>query len=327
LPKRPESVSTALVLLELLRRIPRGRKVTALELQEQLSSAGVVRDIRSIQRLLDDLCGRFDIEQDTRTKPYGYRWKEQAHGLSVPMLGAQESLLLMLAEQQLRNLLPADLMKSMDGFFEQARLNLSSAATTTREAEWLKKVRVVNTTQPLLPPKIPPAVMEAVSDALYRNRWLDVRYRNARDWVADYRVMPLGLAQQGTRLYLVCRFESFDDERNLALNRMESATATDFGFERPDFNLQRYVDEGRFGFGSGEKVRLSFWIERESGLHLTESRLSDDQECVEEGDGIRITATVVDTEVLDWWLRGFGERVREVERRPLANAVDYRGNQ
>ncbi|WP_257266243.1 hypothetical protein [Endozoicomonas sp. ONNA2] len=39
-------------------------------------------------------------------------------------------------------------------------------------------------------------------------------------------VMPLGLAQQGPRLFLVCRFKGYDDERNLAMHRMLSAHST-----------------------------------------------------------------------------------------------------
>ena len=52
-------------------------------------------------------------------------------------------------------ILPARLMKSMEGFFTQATIStLSTAAGTRPEQEWLSKVRIVDTTQPLLPPMI-----------------------------------------------------------------------------------------------------------------------------------------------------------------------------
>ena len=47
--KRPDTLDTAL-LVELLRRIPRGRKITTRELHQQLQSAGFERDLRTIQR-------------------------------------------------------------------------------------------------------------------------------------------------------------------------------------------------------------------------------------------------------------------------------------
>ena len=196
MPKRPDTKETVLLALELLRRIPRTGKVSSSQLHRQLKDAGIERDLRTIQRQLEMLSEHFDIERDDRSKPYGYRWNDAAKGLALPILSEQESLLLTLAEQHLRNLLPASLMKSMEGFFSQAHSNLEPGRNTQREREWLAKVRVISTTQPLLPPKIKPGVFEEVSNALFGNRWLSVNYKNARDKQTNADVMPLGLAQQ-----------------------------------------------------------------------------------------------------------------------------------
>ena len=127
--------------------------------------------------------------------------------------------------------------------------------------------------------------------------------------------MPLGLAQQGPRMYLVCRFVGYDNERSLALHRILTASASTLTFERPkDFDLKQYDDDGRFGYGDGQLVRLSFRIEKEAGLHLLESPLSTDQTVVELDDSYVITATVVDSAMLEWWLRGFGESISEIIR-------------
>ena len=106
--KRSDTLETVLLALELLRRIPRNRKVTASELHEQLAEIGIARDLRTIQRQLEMLSVHFGIERDDRNKPYGYRWKDGATGLDLPILSEHESLLLTLAEQQLRNLLPVN---------------------------------------------------------------------------------------------------------------------------------------------------------------------------------------------------------------------------
>lgn len=313
MPKRPDTLETVLLAIELLRRIPRNRKVSAPELHRQLNDVGVERDLRTIQRQMEMLSEHFEIERDDRNKPYGYRWKDRAKGLALPMLSAQESLLLTLAEQYLRNLLPANLMKSMESFFVQARTNLGTQANTRREREWLSKVRVVSTTQPLLPPTIKPGVFEAVSNALYENRWLHVDYKNSAGKRSNTDVMPLGLAQQGPRLYLVCRFRDYDNERSLALHRISSAKALTLPFNRPgEFDLEKYDDDGRFGFGEGKRIRLSFRISRRAGLYLIESPLSADQQVTEVGDQLEISATVVDTAQLKWWLRGFGDQVSEI---------------
>ena len=314
--QRPDTLETALLMVELLRRIPRGRKITAGELHQQLKDAGFERDLRTIQRQLETLSEHFDIERDERSKPYGYRWLERAQGLAVPHLTPQESLLLQLAEEHLKNLLPARLMQSMEGFFTQARRNLGDSPNARLEREWPHKVRVVATSQPLLAPTIPPGVLEEVSEALYANRWLQLDYRNAAGKRSQVQVMPLGLAQQGPRLYLVCRYEGFDNERSLALHRIRKAEASTLRFERPaGFDLQKYDDDGRFGFGEGQRVRLSFEIAEEAGAHLQETPLARDQQVTELPNGwLHVSATVVDSAMLQWWLRGFGEALRNVSR-------------
>ncbi len=313
--KRPDTLATVLLALELLHRIPRNRKVSAPELHGQLKSAGIERDLRTIQRQLEMLAEHFDIERDDRSKPYGYRFKERAKGLMLPRLTEQESLLLTLTQQHLRNILPADLMKSMDGFFFQARSNLGPRANARREREWLSKVRVVSTSQPLLAPKIAPGIFETVSNALYANHWLKIVYRNMSGDEVRADVMPLGLAQQGPRLYLVSRFKGFTNERSLALHRFISVEMQAPTFTRPkDFDLEKYDDDGRFGFGDGKRIRLSFRVTKDAGQHLLESPLSCDQIVQDFGDKLEITATVVDTAQLDWWLKGFGNQVSAVRK-------------
>ena len=313
--KRSDTLETVLLAVELLRRIPRGRKITASDLHQQLKDAGIERDLRTIQRQLGMLSEHFEIERDDRSKPYGYRWLEAAKALAVPNLTPQESLLLQLAEEHLKHLLPARLMKSLDSFFTQAKRNLGNN-NARLEKEWPSKVRVVASSQPLLPPKIAPGVFDAVSEALYSNRWLVLDYKNANGKRNSVEIMPLGLVQQGTRLYVVCRFQGFDNERNLALHRIHSAVMTTKVFDRPkSFDLKQYDDDGRFGFGEGVRVSLSFRIKRSAGLHLMESPLSADQEVVEGDNGqLSVSATVVDSAMLERWILGFGDDISDVKR-------------
>ena len=172
--------------------------------------------------------------------------------------------------------------------------------------------------QPLLPPKVKPGVFEQVSNALYSNLWLSVDYENAAGKGTQADVMPLGLAQQGERLYLVCRFKDYDNERSLALHRILSAQASTRTFERPkDFDLEKYDNDGRFGFGDGKRIRLTIRIAKDEGYHLLESPLSTDQQVTELDDAYEITATVVDSAMLDWWLRGFGDALHSTTKENL----------
>lgn len=314
---KPKTMETTLLALALLRRIPRGRKVDSRELREALAAEGFERDERSIQRLLKTLSDEFGIHRDERSIPFGYEWKDKAAAFMLPALSKQESLMLTLAEQQLRPLLPPSVMQSMNGFFEQARTNLAPHQNATLEKQWLQKVRVVSETQPLLPPQIAEGVLEQTSQALYNNQWLELDYTNAKEERKQHRVMPLGLAQQGPRIYLVCRFDGYDNERSMALHRVHSAKASTLTFERPDFDLARYDAEGRFGLGDGQRVRLSFQIEKRPGLHLLEFPLSAGQTVVHKDTHYEITATVVQTLLLDRWLLSFGGQIQNVQKTPV----------
>ena len=312
--KRPDNLETLHIALELLRRIPRGSKISAKELRQQLEQAGLVRDLRTIQRQLEFLSQHFGIESDDSGRPFGYRWSPVGRPLLQPNLTEQESLLLTLAEQHLRNLLPANLMKSMNGFFSQARSKIGPHTNAQLEREWISKVRVVSETQPLLPPKIRPGIFDEVSSALYANRWLQVDYQNASGKRSRNEVMPLGLAQQGPRLYLVCRYADHENERSLALHRILSANVMAHTFTRPkDFDLKKYDDDGRFGFGEGERISVTFRIDKIAGRHLLETPLSLDQQVIELKNTYQITATVVDSEVFWRWLRGFGKAAAIIE--------------
>lgn len=318
--KRPATHDTIRLALELIRRIPPNRKITSSELRTQLATDGIDRGLRTIQRQLDMLSEHFEIERDERSKPYGYKWKENSNGFAMSKLTNQESLLLSLAQKNLGKLLPKNLMHSMDSFFYQAKSNLNSGTSTQLEREWLSKVMVVSETQALLPPKVSDKVMDEVSAALYANLWLEVDYSNATGKRTKADVMPLGLVQQGERLYLVCRFRKYedDDERLLALHRILSAKASTLSFTRPaEFSLNKFEKDGRFGYGKGTPIKLSFRIKKYAGLHLTESMLSKDQIVTEIKDEFEISATVLDTDVLERWLRGFGDAVRDVRKEPV----------
>jgi predicted DNA-binding transcriptional regulator YafY len=315
--KRPDGIETVLFTLELLRHIPRSHKVSAAELHAQLSSAGYDRDIRTIQRQLKTLSEHFPIELDEKSKPFGYRWAKGAKGLALPTLSDQESLLLQLAEQHLRNLLPDSLMKSLKSLFRQAGANLRGEPLSgaKREKEWLSKVRVISTTLPLIAPDLKPDVFENVSNALYGNRWLTLDYKSFGGKTATSEVMPLGLGQQGPRLYLVCRYRGFDNERTLAMHRILCAKAMTLTFERPrEFDFVTYEADGRFSFGEGRRVRLSFLIEPDMGMILQESPLSADQVVKEVEGKFRITATVVESVLLERWLLAYSPEISKLKR-------------
>lgn len=315
-----DPLKTTRLTIELLRRIPAfGRQITAKELHIQLEEIGIERDLRTIQRQLDMLSQHFGVVRYDKSKPYGYSWSEGSTGLEIPTMPPDVSLLLIMAKQHLASVLPANLMASMDSFFKQAERNLSGQHEHQRESKWKHKVRVISTSQPLLAPDIRSDVFAAVSSALYEDRLLEIEYCNTFGKHTKSTVKPLGLAVQGPRQYLVCQFEGHNDYRNIALHRLQSARMMSLTFERPaDFNLKKYDNDGRFSFGKGELVRLSFIINWEAGKNLLETPLSKDQTYTQFKNGrYKITATVVDSELLRWFLNSFGDEISNIRKAPI----------
>lgn len=127
--------------------------------------------------------------------------------------------------------------------------------------------------------------------------------------------MPLAIIQQGASIYLVCRYDGFQNNRLLAFHRIHKAEISTFTFERPkDFDLKAYQNDGHLGFGNGDKIRLTFSIDKNVGFHLTEIPLSKDQKVEETDEYYRIQATVAQNDMLEWWLLKFGEDIWDIEK-------------
>lgn len=208
------SLDTALIILSVLCSIPRKRFTTAAQVQRSLAASGQERSLRSVQRLLDQLSDSFPIECDRRSKPYGYRWRSDAQSFHLPLLSPAEALLLRLSETQAQAFLPQGLQSQLAPLFLAARESLDHDSPQALHRRWLGKVRRIPNTQPLLPPRIRPQVFEPISEALYHEKKLRVRYVNVQGQRREAEIWPLGLALQEPRLYLVCRFAGYGNERS-----------------------------------------------------------------------------------------------------------------
>lgn len=313
---RSPGLETALLLLAILQRIPRRRYTTSAHLLEQLQAAGHALSRRSLQRHLDVLIQQFPLECDTRSKPYGYRWQEGAQGFNLPQLSPPEALVLQLANNELKGLLPTRTMSTLAPLFGTAQQQLDGTTTRSAERRWLKKCQRVPESLPLMANRLAPRIFETISDALYEERALELIYRNAQGKRQQVEVWPLGLVQQGPRLYLVCRFIGYSNERIVALARISQARLGT-PFEYPaDFDLAHYVEAGHFGIRRGPEVQVSFDIKKVIGQHLAESPLSADQSITDDGENFSITATVVETELLHRWLRSWGDALTNLRITP-----------
>ncbi len=328
MPHVESAAREAFLILAILKRIPRSRKIDTNELRESLREAGFDIELRRLQRLLLDICkvDEFYVERDTRSKPYGYIRRVPDSELSTVKLRPQESLLIRLAEEHLKYQLPRPITRSMSELFEAAGTCLNERADRKKKA-WLKKVAFVSGAVPMLPAKILQRIFDAVSEALYRDQKLRIKYVNNIDETREAVVSPLGLVQQEQRLYLVCQFDGYDDFRHLALHRLKLAEVMELEAVRPkDFDLDRYVAERHFNYSNGRKIRLTLeFTNSVTAKNLQETPFSKDQELKRLSDGAwRLEAIVDDTVILDGWIAAWREKagIRLAQKTPIDEAED-----
>lgn len=178
---RVSSISQeALLIIEILKLIPRNRLITASEIRNSLFSAGYDIPIRTLQRYLKSISETesLHVECDSRSKPYGYRRSSPKSEFADLKLTPEESLLLSLAGQYLQYLLPTTISTSLSQVFDAARDQLFSHPAATPAASWLNKVALVFTSIPTLPPEIKPRIFSIATEGLYRNRKLEINYSN-----------------------------------------------------------------------------------------------------------------------------------------------------
>jgi predicted DNA-binding transcriptional regulator YafY len=341
--KRSDTASTLEVALAILERLDPLTAITPTEMAKTLVGHG--RNLRTIQRQLK-LLAEMGLAEVQGAPPNLTYKRSFRGGKQVSALTPGEALLLRLAEQQVKLLVPPNTAEGLKVLFERAfsalqppplpnspaSLRTGSKPDPFRERAWLHKVGVAPLSMVLKPPKLEDSVRETVAQALFRDEWLSIRYSKGPGQRArDRRVIPLALMQQGPRLYLIARDEKephSGQELQFALHRIVSAKAVGLPLpsDRDPFDLQDYIDSGRAAFGDGSSVHVVFNIVPDLGHILTETPLSDDQVIEPAEDGwVRVSATVPDSLAFWDWLRAFGHRAELVEPEERVDALwdDY----
>jgi predicted DNA-binding transcriptional regulator YafY len=310
---------------QMLRLIPRlPFKITANQLFDKLQAESFVTTKRTVERDLMTLSKSFPIISDERDKPYGWSWSKDGAVFDLPGISNTEALTFKLVEQHLKPILPASTLAQLQAYFLTADKKLTSLSSHSTAHTWLDKVRVIQPSQTLLPPDINEEAQRVISEGLLQDMQVRVTYqKRGKDKSDEYVVHPLGLVERGQLIYLVCTFSNYQDVRILALHRMLSAELHDEPSQRPvEFSLDAYITSGAFGFGGEETITLEAIFMNPAGDHLYETPLSTDQVLEPQANGLlKVTATVVNTEQLRWWLLGFGGRVEVLGPSQLREAI------
>ncbi|MCD8339301.1 MAG: WYL domain-containing protein [Burkholderiales bacterium] len=327
------NLTEAINLLEIIRRIPfHPKKITSSDLFQALEAKKIKMSLRTLQRALDALQkSELGIECDKSSKPYGYSRLPQVQELDSFKLDDETSLLLRLAQEHLKYQMPARMIGSLDYLFSQSK----EEDKEPRSHQWLKKVAVVSGVIPQVAPDIKPRIFNAVTEGLLHEKQLQIEYVNSKRQRSNMTVLPLGLVQQESRLYLVCMpVDDMTKVESKALHRMQSVKVTDLSFIPPaDFSLKKYLSSGSFNYdypGRGQPIRLSFLFSNDiTAVNLQETPFNKTQKIRKLTNGknkgkYRLTVDIEDTFLLDAWIKTWTEMagIENVKKKPLTKEAE-----
>ena len=297
----------------LLRLIPRQpQKITVKSIANVLNNEGLGVTERTIQRDLLELSSFFSLVVDDRDKPFGWSWQRDARSFDLPGMTLNEALAWVMLEQHLHQMLPSTTVDHLKPYFSSAHQRLKSESSPKRSRSWIDKIRILPSNQPLISPHIDPHVQKTVSEALFNEQRLEIRYRKKNESEpVVYKIHPLALIQRGNVLYLYARLFDYPNARSLAMHRIEQVEPLDEPAVYPnDFDLDECVNRGVWGFGGEQQCELAIRFYERKGEHLYETPLASNQQLQvdDEAAGIlTVRATVPDTPQLRWWILGFGD--------------------
>jgi len=274
-----------------------------------MESAGYNVTKRTIERDLRDLSVAFGISCNDKSIPYGW-YSDKPELCEILGMDLSEAVSLGLMEDVLRQIMPPAFLSALEGKFSLSR-NKLAALPKIPHARWSDLVRYVPPGLPFIPPAMAPGVLPAIQEALLQQRRLQVSYLSAGSSAAkELTLHPLSLIQQGARAYLVATAFDYDQPLLYAIHRIASATVLDSLALRPKgFSLDAFLATGGAQFGSGGTIVLKARVADELARLLEETPLSKDQKITTRSGVHTLTATVLESWQLHFWIRSQGPAI------------------
>lgn len=312
-------------LLDTLRIVPVGRKLSTADIHSRLTSMGHDVSVRTVQRDLLALATSYDLACDDREKPFAWSWAANAVRPVVAEMDIAQALAFNLLHREFKDLMPPPVLDALQPWFDKSQSKLTQESHT-KASRWAKKIAFRPQGAPLLAAKVARATVELVSNALFTERQMTAQYRSAQATTyRNVRLHPLGLVRTGLVTYVVATFSDFADLRLLALHRLRNVQLLEDACVIPSgFNLDSYLGQDRLNFGNGKQIQLQLQMTTGAAAHLCHTPLAKDQN-IDAIEGapkkVLVKATVDDSPRLVWWLLGFGKQVQVLAPESLRIAV------
>lgn len=291
------------------------RTVSSQQIRKHLESKGLIDEdlneksqLRAVQRDLQQFSEHMGsyVEQSKD----GWRWNRLQTGADLVHMSLEMALSLKLFEGFATALVPGSQLRLLRPLFDAAN-KLLKKDSQRKYAAWLSKIRIMGTGFVLLPPPLPPLVLERITESLRENLKVKVTYESPKRGEKSEKILsPLGVAMRGGVLYLAAirnnsESNTLDDVRNYALHRIKTIEVLSETFAYPSwFNLDKYINGGALNIVfEPQSIEVEIRLTRQAGAHLLESKIALSQEVIaQDSNFISLRATVPNTIEFRWWI-------------------------
>jgi predicted DNA-binding transcriptional regulator YafY len=304
--------------MRLLPKAPARKSVS--QILDEITAQGFEVDRRTLQRDLKSLANLFPIESDGNKDIPGWFWRKDAEKLELPEMEPSVALTFRMVKLFLEKFMPPTTLHELQPYFDYSDKVLSHLPHN-HLTNWDAKVSLLSRSQPLLSPEVGEEVLSTIYQALLSDQQFKAHYQPRGEEPRDYVINPLGIVAVDQVLYLVGTLWDYQDVKQFAIHRFKSVELLDEpAKEVPEFSLRDYIRAGHFEYlvnDEADMISLKLKINAGLYIHLSESRLSEDQVIKKECEDFILTATVKNTQQLRWWLMGLGLGVEVLEPQNL----------
>ena len=293
-----KTISTLHRILEMLKVVPvYPRFIHSKDVCTHLNTIGAGVSKRTVER---DLMALTEVVGLTfGDSPDGYKWSFSFDSSFqfIPALSAEEALSLKLVQQHLKLFLPSATFDKLNALFKK------SDDILKRDPEvqsWPSLVQAMPPSFTPTPNEINQTTIDNVYAALMQKRVLHIKYANKPK---TYKIKPLGVVIRDKKLVLVCKYDGFDNVRNVLVHRINDSELSNETFS-DSINMNKYVDDQATAVTlSKEKIDVEFHAKGYVKQLLAES-VFDVTQAIEELDETwsKATMSVMHTVELENWL-------------------------
>ena len=318
---------------------------SARTITERSIQARVLSDVKTLKSMYGvSLVYAGGRDSEIKQKTITVRWQDNCRPLNRVALSTAQMIAFATIKKMGTHLLPRHMEDSLAVFMnaseneaisQSAELNPNAGDKQNRSAaqKWLNKIQSVPERIEFIEPDVNPKIEETVHRALMEESALDIKYKENTSWKT---ISPLGIAQQGSRTYLIGKYPKSLTATTLLLARIREARPSTSRYEVPEgFKLDTFLKKGIAAPNTlfleekqyGKQIKLKLWVNADTKW-LKETPLSSDQwtqACdpdKPEGD-FHLSATVAMTEGLVWWLLSMSYHVKVLEPQHLIKRLQH----